>query len=464
MEESGLPSSTLHRTLSPFEVMLLTFSALSPAMSVYIAGAGVLHIAGTGAALAFIIGGFVPALLALLYAELGSAFPRAGGTYPSIAAILGPTGAFPLVAINMFIGPAVIAFSALGLADYARVLAPGLPLLPLATGAIVLATAIAVLRVRTGAWVTGFFLAVEVLALLLLTGVALAHPTRSLLEVFVHPMMLDHSVLKPAPVVALALGLISGAWACSGASFALYFGEEMKDAPHNMGKVVARIGFIASLIIAAPMVLLVLSIRDLSAVLAAEAPIAVFLQSAGGPVVAMVVSIGVLAAIFNSLIALAMSYGRFLYSTGRDGVWPRPASRLFARLNPRTRSPIIATVLVGLATIGAALMGERALLVFLSGNVVGDVLIALAVLVGRHRGLTGRVFRAPLHPAVPAFGLLVAAVTMIADWQDVDAGRPSVILLTTIFFLALGYYRFHGRRRRPEWAAGVAESLESTAS
>ena len=464
MEEAGLPTSTLHRTLTPVEVMLLTFSALSPAMSVYIAGAGVLHLAGTGAALAFIVGGFVPALLALLYAELGSAFPRAGGTYPSIAAILGPTGAFPLVAVNILIGPAVTAFTALGLADYARVLSPGLPALPLAAGAIVLATVIAVLRVRTGAWVTGLFLAVEVLALLLLSGVALLHPSRSLLAVFAHPVMLDHSILRPTPVVALAMGLISGAWACSGASFALYFGEEMKDAPHNMGKVVARTGFVASLIIAAPMVLLVLSIRDLPGVLAAEAPIAVFLRATGGPVVGLVVSIGVLAAIFNSLIALSMSYGRFLYSTGRDGVWPRPANRLFARLDRRTRSPVVATVLVGLATIGAALLGERALLVFLSGNVVGDVLIALAVLVGRKRGLTGRTYRAALHPAVPVFGLMVAIVTLIADWQDVDAGRPSVILLTTIFFLALGYFRFHGRRRRPDWSPGAAGSVESAVS
>ena len=276
--------------------------------------------------------------------------------------------------------------------------------------------------------------------------------------------MLDHSILRPTPVVALAMGLISGAWACSGASFALYFGEEMKDAPHNMGKVVARTGFVASLIIAAPMVLLVLSIRDLPGVLAAEAPIAVFLRATGGPVVGLVVSIGVLAAIFNSLIALSMSYGRFLYSTGRDGVWPRPANRLFARLDRRTRSPVVATVLVGLATIGAALLGERALLVFLSGNVVGDVLIALAVLVGRRRGLTGRTYRAPLHPAVPVFGLMVAIVTLIADWQDVDAGRPSVILLTTIFFLALGYFRFHGRRRRPDWSPGAVGSVESVVS
>src|SRR5579862_440470 len=79
-EPAGKP--TLNRVLSPAAVVLLTFSALSPVMSVYLAGDSLLHIAGTGAALAVIAGGLLIAFIALLWAELGAAFPSAGGLYP----------------------------------------------------------------------------------------------------------------------------------------------------------------------------------------------------------------------------------------------------------------------------------------------------------------------------------------------------------------------------------------------
>jgi len=54
----------LSRVLSPLAVAFLTFSALSPVMSVYLAGDALLHIAGAGAALAVVAGGVIVALIA----------------------------------------------------------------------------------------------------------------------------------------------------------------------------------------------------------------------------------------------------------------------------------------------------------------------------------------------------------------------------------------------------------------
>lgn len=76
----GAAAGGLRRVLSPVGVTLLTFSALSPVVSIYIGGNAVLHLAGAGAALAFLAGGVASAILTLLYAEIGAAFPRAGGT------------------------------------------------------------------------------------------------------------------------------------------------------------------------------------------------------------------------------------------------------------------------------------------------------------------------------------------------------------------------------------------------
>ncbi len=439
---------TLNRVLGPAGVMMLTFSALSPVAGVYIGGDAVLHLAGTGAALAFLVGGIISVLLALLHAELGAAFPRAGGIYPGIGHVLGSHLAFPFLILQVSQAFAFVAFTALGLADYVRVLAPGLPLETTAVVAIALAAAIAALNVKLGALVTGAFLTVEAAALLLLTAVALLHPVRPLSELMTHPVVLDHGILQPVSFFTLGLATVAGVWATAGANWAMFFGEEMQEAERRIGRVIAWVGLIAAVVIAAPMVLLLMSARDLPAILDAEAPVAAFLAMTGGPTITTLVTAGVIAALFNNVIAACMVFGRLLYSTGRDRIWWEPLNRLLSYLQPRLRSPLIATLIVGAIAALATLLGERYLLIFLSGDVSAYGLISVAILLGRPRGTTGRHFRAPCYPALPIFCVIFTALAVAADWMDPDAGRPSTILLSSLFALALVYYfaRLRGRR------------------
>ena len=335
-----------------------------------------------------------------------------------------------------------MSFAALGLADYLRVLSPGLPAMPVVLASLLAASALAVLQIRTGALVTGLFLAVEGLALALLVGVALAHPARPVLEVLAHPVLLSHAGLAPTPWATIGLGVIGAAWASAGANWAMYFGEEMKGAERRIGRVIAWTGVIAGVLIAAPIVLLAASAADLKGVLSAEAPIAVYMARTGGPTAAALMSGGVIVAIFNNMVAQSMGLSRFLYSTGRDGLWPGPVNRVLSTLHPRLRSPVAATALLAAVAAVLSLAGERVLLVFLSGDVFTTLLISLAVLVGRRRGRTGARFRAPLHPLVPLFGIALTAVFSCTDWIDKDAGRPSILVLAAVFALSLLYYRF----------------------
>ena len=458
-DPEGTPP-TLKRVLSPLGVMLLAFSALSPAFSVYIGGDAVLHLAGTGAAVAFLLGGIAAAILGLLYAEVGAAFPGAGGVYPSLAALLGPLLAFPYIVLLAPIVFAQTAFAALGMADYIRVLTPGLPMLPVAFAGMAAATVIALLNIRFGAIVTGIFLAIEATALTILTVVAALHPVHSLGSLLAHPVMLDHGILKTPPPFTLALATLSGMWACGGASWGMYFAEEMRDAQRRMGRLIAWTGAIAALTIAGPMIVMLMSVRDPAPILAADAPIAAFLRQTGGPLIAAVVSAGVAGAIFNSLVACMLAYSRYLYATGRDGIWPKPVSRLLSALHPKLHSPVAATLLLAGLSGLTCLLGEKAILILLSGNVSDYLLISIAILVGRRKGATGTFFRAPLHPFVPFFGLGVTATAIIADWLDADAGRPSVILLITLFLAALAYYHFRLRQVSKGWLI-VADGVEA---
>lgn len=436
----------LAKVLSPLEVFLLTMSALSPVLSVFIGGNAVLHIAGTGAALAFLLGGAFNVLFALLYAEIAAAFPGAGGVYPSLTRLLGPRWSYAYVMLCVPLAFFSIAFAGLGLASYIHTLTPTVPVLLIAVAGIGLAGLIAVFGIKSNALITGLFLAVELVALAVLVAVALWHLHNSPSTILLHPVQLAHDRLLATSPIALALATVAGVWTTGGASWALYFAEEMHDVQQRIGRVVARTGAIASLTIALPLVLVVLAIDDLPAVLGSDAPIATFLDRSAGPLVGTVVTIGVIAAIFNALVAATMGQSRLLFASGRDGAFPAPVSRLFAGLHPRFCSPIGATLTLVVVASALTLLGERWLLIIISGNVSDYILVALAVWAGRRTGLTGRFFKTPMHPLVPLLGLLAGAGAIYSDWSDVAAGRPSILLLLGVFVAAALYYGWRRRR------------------
>ncbi len=439
----------LARSLGARDVLVLTLSGLSPTASVYITGSAVLHMAGTGAAMALLLGGSVVVLASLLYAELGAAFPRAGGVYPGITAVLGPGPGLVVVTLGLITAPATLAFAASGLADYLRVLAPVLPRLPLAFGALGSAALLCTLNIRTSAWVTAAFLAAEMGALLVLTCAAGLHPARGLGEVLAHPMMLGpQHRLAPTPNWTLMLATLSGAYACAGSGLAIYFSEDMRGPPRRIGGMVAWIGLITAVIVIVPLVLLTTGIADLKPILAAEAPISAYLTVTFGYPIAYATSLVVALAILNNIIASMLAFSRFLYATGRDGAWPRPISAWLSKLHERFGSPWLASLALALTAGVLCLVGERGLLVLLSGEVFTATLVAASVLVGRQRHLTGTSsFRSPLFPLLPLLGFMIVAAFFSADWHDRTAGRPSLLLLAGVAMLAAAYHYVFRRRR-----------------
>jgi amino acid transporter len=145
-----------------------------------------------------------------------------------------------------------------------------------------------------------------------------------------------------------------------------------------------------------------------------------------------------------------MGQSRLLFAAGRDNAFPAVVSRLLARLHPRYRSPIGATLTLVVVASVLTLLGERWLLIIISGNVSDYILIGFAVLAGRKAGLTGRFFKAPWHPLIPVLGMLAGAGAIYADWTDTAAGRPSVVLLLGLFMGAAVYYGWRRSRTGAE--------------
>jgi amino acid transporter len=441
-EGAGHQIQPLHRQVGAFGVLFLTISALSPAASVFVAGESVVHSAGTGAAIGYLAGGVIAAILALLYAELAAAFPHAGGPYGSVAGALGSRAGFIVQALFLVTSPAYLAFTSLGFADYVHFLVPKLSLLLIALTAVWLATLMSVLNLRTNAWITGVFLAIEMLAILIFSVVSLTHPVRSLGEVLLHPVMVGPRGIAPTPFGPAALAVVAGAWACSGAMWAMFFGEELHDAQKRIGGVVAMAGVIAAIVVGIPVVLFATSAGDLQSVLSAGSPFATFLVLNAGPRLAAVVSFGVATAIFNAIIVSTIATSRLYYANGRDGIYPVAVNRALTRVHTRFLSPWIATLTLGVIGSFFCLLGERMNLLLLSGEVFSGALVALSVLVGRRLGRTGKTgYRTPWFPLVPVFGLVVAVGLAAATYADRDAGRPSMMILLGVIVIAAIYYQ-----------------------
>lgn len=443
----------LRRGLSPFAVLLLTLSCLSPVVSIFGVGGDVLRQAGTGAGGLFLLGIAAAVVWGVVYAELGSAYPYAGGDYVAVGSILGGGAGMLVLALWASTAAPSIAFSAQIIANYCAELAPGVPAPVFTFGSLVAAVLVALLAVRTSAVVTGIFLAIEMAAVAALIGLGAQAPARGLDALLLHPVTATagHG-LAPVSLGVMALAAVSAVYATVGGNQALVFGEEMRDPHRRMGGVVICACLIGAFCTALPVVFVAASAPNLAAILASPAPFAAFVdQATAAPWAAKALSAGVALAVFNANIVAIMAFARLYFSLGRDGLFTPAVNRALTDVGPASGVPRVATVVIGLFSTACAFLSSHVLLVFFTGLLVyGWTLVCVAVLVGRRRGLTGGpgYWRSPLFPLAPVVGLAMAAVFTLADLMDADAGRPSLILLGAVLAVTWLWYRF-GLRRRP---------------
>jgi len=452
----------LRRTLGPLEVTFLAFSALSPAASVYLYGDGVIQIGGSGAILAILIGAPVAAVLGLLFGELAATFPEAGGVYPAFIKVLGERLAFPYVMLMLLISVTGTAFILLGLADYVRVLLPGVPELPIAWVALAGATVLAIVGVRLGARITGAFLVIELLALAAITACAFLTPWTDALSSTLHPFVVDHGHKAALGGPAFGLAVVTAMFTCGGATWVLYFGEEMVDAQRKIGPVINWVSPLAAVLIGGPLILAVMAAPNRQAMVASATPIAEFLRQAGGAKLSLIVSFGIAIAVFNAAVAMLMGYARLIYSTARDLMWPRALGTPLGAIWHHTGSPMIATLVLAVIAGLGMLLGETLLIVLSANeNVLEYGLLGLAVIVGRRKGLTGKHHKVWPYPALAVFAIVVAMGLVVADWMDPVSGRPSLIVLAVVLAFSFLYYPLVLRRRKriaPPAAAPAAET------
>lgn len=226
----------------------------------------------------------------------------------------------------------------------------------------------------------------------------------------------------------------------------IVFSEEMTGPRRGVAKAVfwaLGITVAAELI---PVTAALLGAPSLSALFNSSTPMAYVMKALGGNTLNNLVTIGVLLAIFNGNIAIILTFGRIIYSSGRDKAWPEPISGWLALTLPRFKSPWVATALVGIVGGLLTYFSNVASLVTFTGVllVVLYALVALSALVSRftQRDLP-RPYKMPLWPLWPLIGL-IGCIVVFTQQTLSDIG-----ICAAIFLVAAIYYAIY---LRPRWS------------
>jgi amino acid transporter len=431
----------LHRELSVVGNVIIVLSGVTPASSVFIIVPFIIITAGTGSFLALLFAAIIGVFMAFCWAELGAAFPITGGDYALVwHAFKGPWArlgsalsfaTFALMVSTALFIPAVIA---LGTGEY---LTSIVTVDPRIAGAVTVAvaSAIAILRIRTNAWVTGVFLALELLALLTLTVLGLLNLNADRIPSLLYDWQIGNESggLSPVTLGVIFTATATGIFAYNGYASAVNYSEETRGSSRGIATAIiwALIITVAAELI--PTTAVILGAPDLATLTTDATPMTYFLLATSNETVNTLVSLGVAIAIFNACIAIALAYGRILYSSSRDRAWPGFINDWMGAISPRFHSPWVATALVGVLGVIFCLGVDLNTLITLTGAslVANYALIAIAALVGRMTGATDQSpYRMPYWPLPPILAL--AATGYVATQQTETA------LLVTGVTIAIG--------------------------
>jgi amino acid transporter len=311
-------------------------------------------------------------------------------------------------------GIVIPASIALGIGVFLKDLFPGLSVADTVIALIALAivTAVAITRVEVGAWATLTMVVVELVVLSIVTVSALAHPHQNLIDVTFHPVLNDGTAVGIGVILATlapAFNVINGYDATLG------FSEELIGGHKKIARAVILAAVLASLFILVPLIASVVAAPNLKAFFADPAPVVYSVRESLGSGASKVVDIGVIVALMNANLALIMYFGRGVYTTGRDNLWPAGISRSLAALN-RFHAPAAGVLTLVIPAAALVFWSQLNWLIIFSGTIIAGVYfcIGLAAIWARiTQADVPRAYRMPLWPVPPVIVVVFTGLALV---------------------------------------------------
>lgn len=439
----------LSGNLSVAGVVMITASNVTPASSIFVIAPLAIASAGSGALLSFILAAVIATCVAFCYAELGAAYPSAGGEYVIAREVFGPLWGVQtyLYALgsSLFI-PAVLAVGAIPYLNSA--LGTHLPATTTGAVTVLVGGICALLNIRANALITGVFLLLEILVLLIVGWLGFTHPHQSP-AIFIHPQMPDASgslIAVTLPVIVAMVG--TALFAYNGYGSAISMAEDMAEQGRPMVRAVMYTLLLVVVVELIPFAALMLGAPSLAALTAQADPISYVLSELGGPGLSRLSAGVIYLAVFNAIIATVTQFSRVIFSSGRDGFWLPGINRALSAISARNGTPWVATVFFSL--ISALLAFDSRLEELTSFTVLLLLLIylvlAVAVLFSRRRPVH-HPWRMPLWP-LPALVVIAACFYVLGSLLAETSWRDYLVV-GGLIVVGFALNRWHRRQSAP---------------
>jgi amino acid transporter len=332
---------------------------------------------------AWVAGALLSFVDAMIWSELGAAFPKAGGTYNFLKEAYGNTKAGKLMSFlfvwqTMIQAPLVIASAAIGFASYFSYLLPlSVAGAKMVSGSVVILIVVLLYRrIEDIGKISVFLWGGVIFTMLWIIGGGIAHGN------FTAPVkhINDGLTLNYGFIAAVGFASVKTVYSYLGYYNVCHLGGEIvnpsKNIPRSMFFSIAGIAFLYLM-----MNISVVSVIPWNEAKDSEFVVSVFIHRIAGNTAANIVTVLILWVAFASVFSATLGYSRIPYAAAADGAF----FKIFARLHPRKNFPYISLLLLGaiafvfsllfrLSEVISAILAMRILIQFI-GQAVGLLLL-----------------------------------------------------------------------------------------
>jgi amino acid transporter len=439
----------LSRSLGFIHNQSLVLAAAAPAVTVFIYVPVLFFVVGSFSFVATLIGTVIAFGVALCYAEVTTAYPFSGAEYAVVGRAVNKGLGFVLFAVMMVFYVLLTATYCYGFGLEVQTIWTSAPVRIMGLAVLAVATFISFFRVRMGSYVTMALVALELVTVSIVTVLGLAH-AHAPADRLIHITAFGTS----GPIGAITwsfilLGLTLAFFNMTGFNCAAMLAEETMDVRRDLPRAYLIAVVWLFVFVAIPTGALLLGAPSLKGLFTNVAPMNYLMQSLGFSRLATFVNLAVCFAIFNSLIALMIMYGRVLWSAARDGAFPSGADKVISHLSPRGRVPWVASLIMAVAS-GAAMFSSKIIgLVTLSGfiTIIYMGLVAfVAVWLHYKKDAPQDRFHIPGGIIIP-----VAVIVSFIVFATGQTRHDLYIVLGTIAVALVYYFAYLWPRRERLW-------------
>ncbi len=361
--------------------------------------------------LAWLAGGILSLFGALSLAEMGAAFPGAGGLYVYLSKAYGRPAGF-LYGWGLFtaIQSGSIATLAVAFSLYTNQLIPigywGQKAVSI--GCILFLTYINCRGVRSGKLVQNLFTVAKMggLGIMIVLLFAKGHPVQLIPQEF-----WPKQGFGSFPTAAFGIALIGVLWAYEGWHVISFTASEMKDPQRTLPRSLIY-GTVIMVIVYMLANLAYYSVLNRSQILQSDAVAATAVRLAVGTTATAFLSVLILVSVFGAVNGMVLTGPRVYYAMAEDGLF----FRAFGRLHPRFRTPMTAIIAQGLWASMLTLLGNFEQLfsyVIFTAWIFYGATVAGVIVLRRKQPNLERPFHTPAYPWLPlVFALAAAGITL----------------------------------------------------